>query len=137
MSISKYIPFSQRINRRGAATVELAVCLPVFAVLVFGSVEAANMIYIKQALTEAAYEGAKVASTTGSEEDNARNRIDDILEAYDITPDEVSITPSFDSNLERGTRMVITITASTAENTYVSGWIPVEQLRASVTMNRL
>ena len=47
-----------RVNRRAVATVELAVCLPVLALLVLGSIEAASFIFLKQTLQVAAYEGS-------------------------------------------------------------------------------
>ena len=47
--------------RRGAATVEFAVCLPIIVLIVFGSIEAASMLFLRQAMIQTAYEGAKVA----------------------------------------------------------------------------
>lgn len=47
--------------RRGAAVVEFAVCLPVILLIVFGSIEAASMLFLRQALIQSSYEAAKVA----------------------------------------------------------------------------
>ncbi len=50
-----------RRRRRAAATVEFAVCLPVVILIVFGSIEAASMLFLRQATIQASYEAAKVA----------------------------------------------------------------------------
>lgn len=48
-------------KRDGSATVEIAVCLPVILLLVAGAIEGANFAFLKQTLTQSAYEGIKVA----------------------------------------------------------------------------
>lgn len=48
-------------KQKGAAAVELAVSLPVLALLLFGTIEACTMIFLQQSLEIAAYEGARVA----------------------------------------------------------------------------
>ena len=55
-----------RSNRRGIAAVELAVCLPVIVLLVFGSIEASSFIFLKQSLNVSAYEGIREAIRVGS-----------------------------------------------------------------------
>ena len=45
----------KRQSRRAAAVVELAVCLPLLFTIFFGSIEACNVIFLKQAVTAAAY----------------------------------------------------------------------------------
>lgn len=61
-----------RFRRRGAAIVELAVCLPVIALIVFASLEGANMLFVRQATVQAAYEAAK----QGSRRDGTRAQAD-------------------------------------------------------------
>ena len=41
--------------------VELAICLPVLILLLFGTIEACAIIYLNQSLKIAAYEGARVS----------------------------------------------------------------------------
>lgn len=48
-------------RRRGSATVELAVCLPVILLLIAGAIEGANFAFLRQTLAQSAYEGIKVA----------------------------------------------------------------------------
>ena len=71
-------------NNRGTATTELAVCMPVLTLIIFSSIEACNLIHIKQVVAAAAYEGALVASKRGAEETAVQNRVEDLLDARDI-----------------------------------------------------
>lgn len=48
-------------KRRGAALIEFAICLPPLALIVFGTIEACEMIFLKQSVTIAAYEGVRTA----------------------------------------------------------------------------
>lgn len=48
-------------SRSGSATVELAICLPVILLVVGGAVEGANFAFLRQTLSQSAYEGIKVA----------------------------------------------------------------------------
>jgi Flp pilus assembly protein TadG len=45
-----------RNRRSGAAVVELAVCMPLIVLLTFASLEGANMLFMRQAAVQAAYE---------------------------------------------------------------------------------
>jgi Flp pilus assembly protein TadG len=47
-------------QRNGAAVVELAAVLPVFVLLLMGTIETCNMIFLQQSLKIAAYEGARI-----------------------------------------------------------------------------
>lgn len=53
---------SQPTFRRGAATVELALVLPILAFVFFVGADFSRAFYYSQALTEAAYKGAQYAS---------------------------------------------------------------------------
>lgn len=48
-------------DRRATAVVELAVCLPALVLLVIGTLECTSMIFLRQSLSIAAYEGVRVA----------------------------------------------------------------------------
>ena len=49
-------------GRFGNATVELAVCLPVLVLIIFGSLQASSMYFLRQAMVQSAYEGVKEAA---------------------------------------------------------------------------
>ena len=66
-------------KRAGIAVVEFAVCLPILVLVVFGSIEACNAIYLKQAATASAYEAVRVATGTGGTLAAGQLRGDEIL----------------------------------------------------------
>jgi Flp pilus assembly protein TadG len=51
-----------RPKRRGAAAVELALCLPFLVTLTLGAIETCNLIYVRTRMNSVAYEGARVAT---------------------------------------------------------------------------
>ncbi|MEQ8850002.1 TadE/TadG family type IV pilus assembly protein [Botrimarina sp.] len=53
-------------RRRGLAATEFAVCLPVLMLLLLGSLECCSMIFLKQSISVAAYEGAHKALLPGA-----------------------------------------------------------------------
>jgi uncharacterized protein (UPF0333 family) len=61
----------RKSQRKGAAVVEFAVCIPVIMVIVFGAIEAASLLFLRQALIQSAYEGVKVAVKANAENGDA------------------------------------------------------------------
>ena len=106
----------ERGRRAGAAIVELAVCLPVFVLLVFASMEACSMIFLRQAITAAAYEGARVAARNGSTESQALARCNEILRIRNVKGAQVTFSPSPAEQQDRGTQLTVTITVNCAAN---------------------
>ena len=47
---------------RGAAAVELALCLPILLTLTLGAMETCNLIYVRTLMDSVAYEGARTAT---------------------------------------------------------------------------
>jgi Flp pilus assembly protein TadG len=71
--------------------VELAICLPLIFVIIFASIEACDLIFLKQKLTASAYEGALVAVQQDSTEAQVEERILDVLQARGVSGASVSI----------------------------------------------
>ena len=93
---------------RGIATLEVAVALPLLLILVFGAIEATNAIFLKQTVTTAAYEGARMASKTGGTTAQAETRCEEFLESRGITEFTFSTTPTeITPNTARGTQVII------------------------------
>jgi Flp pilus assembly protein TadG len=65
-------------NNRGVAAVELALCLPILIVLVFGSIEVGLLFYNEQVITNASREGARAGIVAGT----TNGDIEDIVENY-------------------------------------------------------
>ncbi len=110
-------------SRRGLATAELAVCLPILMVVALGSIEATNAIFLKQHLTSAAYEGARAAITPGQTSAGATTAAQNVLTAFGVSGGSISITPTVTSTTTTGTQITVTVTAPFSSNTWMSAFV--------------
>ena len=81
-------------KRKGAAVVEFAVVLPVFVMLLLGTIETCTMIFMQQSLEIAAYESARAAIVPGSDDFDITQATTDILTARRIKNGTVVVTPA-------------------------------------------
>jgi len=102
--------------RRGTAMVEVAVCLPVIIILVFGSIELAHYIHLKQDLTICAYEAAKVAAKEGKSQQDVLNRFNEIVIAKKLQNVTLSIAPNLNGHLVPGDQITVIATAPAESN---------------------
>jgi Flp pilus assembly protein TadG len=80
-------------ERRGAATVETALVLPVFFMVMLGIVEIGRAFMVSQLLTNAAREGARTAIMTNSTNTEVENVVKDILQrTVGVAPSNVAVT---------------------------------------------
>ena len=77
--------------RLGVATVELAIVLPVFIVLVFGSIEICQRLQVKQSALIAAYEACRVATRQISDTETVRSHAETLLTQQNVRGASVSI----------------------------------------------
>jgi Flp pilus assembly protein TadG len=109
-------------RRRGVATVELAVCLPVLLLLVVGAIEGSNFIFLKQAVSAAAYEAAQVASRSNGLKTEADKRARQVLTARSIDNSTVVFTPSDPQAATRGSMVAVTVSAPVSANSIGLSW---------------
>lgn len=76
--------FSGRRRLDGSVIVEMAVCLPVMLLLVFGCLELNSSIFLSQTLTSAAHEGALIGSGHGATEADVIDRVEAVLKARNV-----------------------------------------------------
>lgn len=110
-------------ERAGAAVLELALTLPVLAFLVLATIEACNLIYMQQAITVAAYEGARTALVPGATEGNARAQVEQILTDREIKGATVDITPSNFQALTVGDFVSVSVEVDYSRNRLLPEWI--------------
>lgn len=103
--------------RRGAAAVEFAVCLPVVLLVVFGSIQAASMLFLRQAAIQAAYEGVKVAISDRGTDELAREAAQSVLDGRQLTGVTIDVQPSGVATLEPGTVIDVIVSAPSDQNT--------------------
>jgi Flp pilus assembly protein TadG len=105
--------------RRGVAATELAVCLPVIVLLVIGTVEACSMVFLKQSLSVAAYEGARTAIEKGGTTAQVQAACLQVLTDRNVVGGVVTITPKKFEALDRGEFVDVTVSAPCGSNTVV------------------
>ena len=127
-----------RKNRSGSATVELAVCLPLLFLVVFGGIEAANGIFLKNGLTVAGYEAAKIATTVGKTVDDAEARALAVLAQRGFNGAAIAFNPETTPEMSSGDLVTVTVTAPAHLNSVGPSVIHNEtmKIQAVVTMVR-
>jgi len=86
-----------RPERRGAAAVEFALCLPFLITLILGAMETCNLIYVRTRMNSVAYEGARTATrpTTAGKAvaatTDVTNRCNNLLSQLGVTGGTVSL----------------------------------------------
>lgn len=109
-------------QRTGTATVEFAVCLPVLILLTFATIQATQMMYLKQTLTVAAYEGIRKAvhyRTSAGEVNAACTRI---LADRGVQGAAINITPNNYVDADPESWITVTVTAPCNLNSPLRGW---------------
>jgi Flp pilus assembly protein TadG len=132
-----------RHRRLGAATVELALVAPFILFIIFGSVEFARMMMVKQALTNAAREGCRHATlATIRDHDSAEAVVRDLLagtvgDGQNTSIVRITITPEFHNSPTSGTEILTCVEVDCAD----ISWLPATlfagaKVRGVASMNR-
>ena len=132
-----------RPYRKGGTTVEMAFVAPFVFLLVFGSIEFSRMMMIRQALTNAAREGARHACLVNTNNaSNSEQVIRDTLRGVVAGHDDADIVrvefdPPFTETLSPGTEIVASVEVDCSD----VSWIPPmffsgAVIRGSSTMKR-
>ena len=101
----------KRSRRRGAATVELAVCLPVIFLLSMGAMEGASLIFLRQAMVQSAYETVKEAVRTDGSQAQGLVLGEQVLSFRGVTGQSITFEPSNVDQLDPGTPVTVTVSA--------------------------
>ena len=83
-----------RQARKGALTVEVALCLPILLLTLFGCYELAHANMLLHATESAAYEGARVGIIPGATEDKIRDAASGVLRTVGISNFTLTVTPA-------------------------------------------
>ena len=107
-------------RRRGVAAAEFAVCLPVMILLVVGAVETSSMIFLKQSLTVAAYEGGRTAVEPEAATSDVLATCQDILADRRVNGATITVTPDV-GTANVGDFIQVRVTAPCDQNTIIAG----------------
>jgi hypothetical protein len=110
------------LTRSGAAVIELAVCLPILVLITLATIEACAMIYLKQTLTIAAFEGARIGMLPGSAALNVEAQSQLILTDHRVASGSITMQPGDPSLLTEGDYFRVSVTAPCAPNSLIGGW---------------
>lgn len=108
-------------SRQGVAATEFAVCLPLIVLLLLGSIEASTMIFLKQTLTIAAYEGARHATAELCAESDVEETCHSVLDDRNVAGASVSVSPGPLEVQPEQTWITVTVTAPAADNSVIQG----------------
>lgn len=98
-------------SRLGAAVVEFAVCLPLIVLIVFGGIEASSMLFLRQTLVQASYEGVKSAVKVDGTASDATASATAVCNGRNLQDFRVVVNPTNVASLNRGDVIEITVTA--------------------------
>ena len=124
-------------HRRGAATVEFALVVPVFFLLLFGTIEFSRMNMLRHSTASAAFEGARTAIVQGATADDVRTRATAILGAVGVTlaAEDVQVTPA---TLRNSTpEVTVTVTVPLSDHFWITPrFLGAGIARSSFTLQR-
>ncbi|HEY4233085.1 MAG TPA: TadE family protein [Lacipirellulaceae bacterium] len=124
MMTTKRKPCASRSGRparlsRGVAATELAVCLPIIVLLVVATIEACSMVFLKQSLSIAAYEGVRAAVAPAASTAAINQSCSQVLKDRRIAGGTVTINPGNVASLKPGNFVDVTVSAPCTGNTVV------------------
>jgi hypothetical protein len=109
-------------RRRGAAIVEMAICLPVIVLLILASIECCSMLFVDEALHVASYESLRLAIHNDGDAASAIERGEAILEQFGVHGATVRCEPADLSNVASGTPVVVVAEAPCDDNSLMPPW---------------
>lgn len=115
VSLGSRLRHSNR-QRQGIATVELALVLPVMLVLVLGTIEVCQRIFLRQSSLLVAYEGARLAARSITSSEDVINRCSEMLTQRRVVGGTVEVIPENLLALAPGDLFTIRVTVPWASN---------------------
>jgi Flp pilus assembly protein TadG len=121
--IAHILPRRSDRARKGAAATELAICLPMIVILVLGTLETTELIYLRQRLVTAAFEAARTASAPAKTSAAGITAGTGVLTARGISGGGVTISPTVTAATASGTEIAVTVTAPFTPNSCVTPFV--------------
>ncbi len=118
MSRSPICIYRSGHTQHGTAIAEFAVCLPIIILIVFATLEATEMIFLKQSLTICAYEGARAALVPDVENGSVEVVCQNILDDREIVNGTIDISPNNIKSARIGTYVTVDVSAPAVGNVF-------------------
>lgn len=113
-----------RKARRGAHTVEFAVVIPVFFLLIFGLVEISRGMMVRSLVTNAARSGCRTGTLPGMTNTDVTNSVDSVLSTGGITGYTTTILVNGNSGSVATAATSDTITVQVSVPAANTSWLP-------------
>tara|TARA_R110002049_G_scaffold2750_2_gene21628 strand:+ start:480444 stop:480974 length:531 start_codon:yes stop_codon:yes gene_type:complete len=124
-----------RSVRRGVAVVELAICLPILALILIATTEACVMLQLQHNLAITAYEGARIGIIPGTNSTAVEAQCSMLLDDRNINDYTITMLPSDPTTLDVGDAFTVTVSADCDANTVLASmFFEGRQLNESVVM---
>lgn len=107
---------ANRTRRGGSVIAELAVCVPVLLLISISVIEVTSLVFVKQGLAVAAYEGAHRGIQPATTSRDAIAAANEILAQRRIQGASVSISPGEIASVPVGDFYTVTVTAPAGAN---------------------
>ena len=122
-------------NRRGAAAVEFAVCLPVLFAFVFGILEFSRVTQLQQSIRLAAFEGARAGISLDAATTDVQSAVTRVMSAVSIPSYTTTITPN--PLTYTSTSISVTVSLTPTQNAWFTWYVPSSKtISANVTLLR-
>lgn len=120
--------------KRGLATVEAAVALPLLLVVTLGTIETTSVIFTKQALQSAAQECAREAALPEATVASVEQTMREFVERRDLQDVSVTMSPANPSGLSAGTTLTVTLSVPASSAGLIAGQFVTGDISASTTV---
>ncbi len=124
-------------HRNGTAAVECAICLPIVLLLTFATLEFTTALFLKDSLTIAAYEGARVGVQRRTTNKNVTDQVQKIITARRIKNATIVVSPSDITKLKQLEVVTVQVKAPVKNNSiFVGQFLNDRVMTATVKMRR-
>ncbi len=122
-------------NRWGAATVEFALCAPVFFFLIFGGIELSRVNMLIHTVESSLLQGARRGIIPGATAEQCRQAAQDVLDIGRIRTSTITVSPSTITDLT--TSVTISVSVPLDNNGYQASSIFLgKTIARTATLNR-
>lgn len=120
-------------KRRGAVTVEFALCASIFFMFIFGMLEISRYLYVQQSVQMSAYEAARAGVIPGATHADVQARGNELMAATGVSVFSMNITPAVINNLTEN--VSVTIDCNFAANSWVPPFfVPDTEISSTITL---
>lgn len=120
-----------KLRRLGAAAVEFAIVAPIFFFLVFGIIEFGRVMLVKNVITNASRDAARVAVIDGTSSEEVEEVARVYSEAGTVADVTVTISPSNISTATHGTPITVTVSVNFND----VSWLPTPAILKDVSIS--